>query len=116
MDGLLKYENLMINNQQKFSVQILCFSTLSIFLSLFKNCPVYFSKHNVSETVFSLRRQARQVALALLTGSNWVRFTWRLRQNLISETLCSEKQTGRFLGEDKTVNNVQKHNICTSVP
>jgi hypothetical protein len=35
-------------------VQILCFWTLSIVLSLSKNRPVYFSKHNVSETGFCL--------------------------------------------------------------
>jgi hypothetical protein len=38
-------------------VQILCFWTLSIVLSLFKNYPVYFSKHSVSETGCCLRLQ-----------------------------------------------------------
>jgi hypothetical protein len=39
-----------------YIVEILCLWTLSIVLSLSKNCPVYFSKHNVSETGFCLRR------------------------------------------------------------
>jgi hypothetical protein len=59
--------------------QILCFSTLSIILSLSKNRPVYFSKHNVSETGFCLHLQVKP-------------------------------------DKDKTRDNVQKHNICTSVP
>jgi sporulation-control protein spo0M len=58
-------------------VQILCFWTLSIVLSLSKNRPVYFSKHKVSETGFCLRLQVKD--------------------------------------EDKEMDNVQKHNICTNV-
>jgi hypothetical protein len=37
--------------------------TLSIVLSLSKNHPVYFSKHNVSETRFCLRLQVKPTQL-----------------------------------------------------
>jgi hypothetical protein len=37
--------------------QILCFWTLSIILSLSKSLPVYFLKHNVSDTGFWLHLQ-----------------------------------------------------------
>jgi hypothetical protein len=40
-------------------VQILCFWTLSIILSLSKKRPVYFSKRNVSETGFCLHLQVK---------------------------------------------------------
>jgi hypothetical protein len=43
----------------KSQVKLLCFWTLSIVLSLSKNRPVYFSKHNVSETGFFLRLQVK---------------------------------------------------------
>jgi hypothetical protein len=45
-------------------VQILYFWILSIVLSLSKNRPVYFSKHNVSETGFYLRLQVKPTHLA----------------------------------------------------
>jgi hypothetical protein len=44
--------------------QILCFWTLSIVLSLFRNRPVYFSKHNVSETGFCLCLQVKPTQLS----------------------------------------------------
>jgi hypothetical protein len=52
--------------------------------------------------------------LALSIGPNWVGFTWGQRQNPVSETLCFEKLIGRSLDKDKTMDNVQKHNICTN--
>jgi hypothetical protein len=39
------------------------FWTLSIIISLSENCPVYFSKHNVSETEFSLHLQTKSTQL-----------------------------------------------------
>jgi hypothetical protein len=39
------------------------FWTLSIILSLSKNCPVYFSKHNISETGFCLSLQVKPTQL-----------------------------------------------------
>jgi hypothetical protein len=44
-------------------VQILCFWTLSIVLSLSKHSPVYISKHNVSETGFCLRHHVKPTQL-----------------------------------------------------
>jgi hypothetical protein len=44
-------------------VQILCFWTLSMVLSLSKNRPVYFWKHNVSKTGFCLRLQVKPTQL-----------------------------------------------------
>jgi hypothetical protein len=65
---------------------------LSIVLSLSKNRPVYFSKHNVSETGFCLRVQVKPIQLGLID---------RASPYLL------------FLDKDTTINNVQKHNICT---
>jgi hypothetical protein len=45
------------------AVQILCFRTLSIVLSLSKTVLFYFSKHNVSETGFCLRLQVKPTQL-----------------------------------------------------
>jgi hypothetical protein len=81
---------------------------------IYKHSPVYFLKHNVSETGFCLRVQVkptqlgpidrasvythleagtgvRRQGLSLSTGPNWVGPTWRRRQNPVSETLCFEK-------------------------
>jgi hypothetical protein len=44
-------------------LQVLCFWTLSIVLSLSKNRRVYFSTHNVSETGFCLRLQVEPTQL-----------------------------------------------------
>jgi hypothetical protein len=49
--------------QTLIQVQILCFWTLFIVLSLSKNCPVYFSKHDVSEIGFCLRLQVKPTQL-----------------------------------------------------
>jgi hypothetical protein len=45
----------------------------------------------------------RREGLALSIGSNWVGSIWRRRQNPASETLC-------VLNENRTMDNVQKHN------
>jgi hypothetical protein len=50
---------------EKKNVQILCFWTLSIVLSLSKNRPVYFSEHKASETAFCLRLQVKPTQLGL---------------------------------------------------
>jgi hypothetical protein len=51
-------------------VQLLCFWTLSIVLSLSKKRhPVYFSKHNVSETGFCIRLQVKP-QLGLIDRAN----------------------------------------------
>jgi hypothetical protein len=66
--------------------------------------PAYISKHDVSETGFYLRLQVKPTqfgpidraslylrrGLALSIGPNWVGFTWRERQNPVSETSCFE--------------------------
>jgi hypothetical protein len=65
-------------------VQILYFWTLSIVLSLSKKSHhVYFSKHNVSDTGFCLRN-----------------------------VVFCEMNRMAFLDKDRTIDNVQKHNIC----
>jgi hypothetical protein len=49
--------------------------------------------------------------LVLWIGTSWG-FTWRRRQNPVSETLCFEKiKRAVFLDKDRTMDNVQKHNI-----
>jgi hypothetical protein len=55
-----------------------------------KHVPVYFSKHNVSETGFCLRLQV-QTEIEKSIEPNWVGFTWRRKQNAVSETMCFEK-------------------------
>jgi hypothetical protein len=42
---------------------------------------------------------AQQIELVCLleTGPNWVRSTWRWRQNAVSETLCLKRRTGRWI-------------------
>jgi hypothetical protein len=88
-------------------------------LVLSKNRPVYFSKHNVSETGFCLRLQVKPTQLGpidrdspcLRIGPNFTEDGDRI----ISETSCFEKETRQFLDKDKTMGNVQKHNICTNV-
>jgi hypothetical protein len=45
----------------------------------------------------------------------WVSFTWKRRQNPVSETLCFEIQKRRvFSDKNRTIDNVQKHNILAS--
>jgi hypothetical protein len=44
-------------------LQVLCFWTFFIVLSLSKNRPVYFSKHNVSDTGICLRLQVKPTQL-----------------------------------------------------
>jgi hypothetical protein len=51
----------------------------------------------------------RRCELALSIGPSWVHFTWRRRQNPVSETL-------RVLDKNRTMDNVQKHNISINVP
>jgi hypothetical protein len=66
-------------------VQILCFWTLSIFLSLSKNRPVYFSKHNVSETLFCLRLQVKPTQLGPIDRASPYHRTgrWIMSRNII---------------------------------
>jgi hypothetical protein len=62
-----------------------------------KHRPVYFSKHNVSETGFCLRLQVNPTQMSPIDRAspyvrpNWVGFTWRRKQNPVAETLCLEK-------------------------
>jgi hypothetical protein len=77
-----------------------------------KPCCLFFKTQRFGAG-FCLRLQVKPT-LALSIGSNWVGFTWRQRQNPVSETLCFEKQTTRFLDKYKKMDNVQKHNICDS--
>jgi hypothetical protein len=38
-----------------------------------------------------------EIGTGSVDSPNWVGFTWRRRQNPVSETLCFEKQTGRWI-------------------
>jgi hypothetical protein len=85
--------------------------TLSIVLFLCRT-------HNVSETGFCLRLQVEPIQLGLIDRANpylgtWVSFTWRRRQNPVSENLFFEinKKDG-VSDEYRTMDNIQKHNIC----
>jgi hypothetical protein len=64
-------------------------------LSLSKNCPLYFLKHHVSETGFCLRLHVKPTLLGSIDrASPYLRrvgFTWRGKENLVSETLCFKK-------------------------
>jgi hypothetical protein len=63
-------------------VQILCLWTLSIVLSLSKNHPIYFSKHNVLETGFCLssgKSYSVGPNVARSIEPNSVGVTWRWR-------------------------------------
>jgi hypothetical protein len=57
------------------TVQILCFWTLSIFI--YKRCPIYFSKYNISETRFCLSLKNNRTVLF-----NKDR-TWIMSKNII---------------------------------
>jgi hypothetical protein len=55
----------------------------------------------------------RRQGISLSFGPNWVGVTWRRRQNPVSETLCFDKiNRTLFLNKDRTMGNVQQHNIC----
>jgi hypothetical protein len=58
--------------------------------------------HNVSETGFRLRLQMEPIQLGPIDRD-------RRRQNAISETLC-------VLSENRTMDNVQKHNNSINIP
>jgi hypothetical protein len=66
-------------------VQILCFWTISIVLSLSKSRPVYFSKHNVSETGFCLRLQVRPIQLGPIDRASPYLRTFLLARKVILE-------------------------------
>jgi hypothetical protein len=67
---------------------------------LYLECPVSISKH-VSETGFCLRLKVKPTQLGPIDRAspylrtNWIGFTWRWRQNPVSEKLCFERKTGR---------------------
>jgi hypothetical protein len=91
-----------------------------------KKSPDYFSKHNVSETGFCLRLQVKPTQLSpidrvspyLRTSIDWAQLS---RFYLKTETKSSFRKVWfwkiirRFLDKDKTMDNVRKHNIRTSV-
>jgi hypothetical protein len=64
-----------------------------VFIS--ENRPVYFSKHNVSETGFRLRPQVKLTQFGPIDRA-------------------SPRKV--FLDKDRTIDNAPKHNICTNVP
>jgi hypothetical protein len=79
-------------------LQILCFLTLSIVLFLIET-------HNVSETELCLRLQVKPTQLGPIDRDS----PYPQRQNPVSDTLY-------YLNKNRTMDNVQKHNICINVP
>jgi hypothetical protein len=74
---VIHIQNLLHPLQLFYFLQILYFWTLSIILSLSKNCPVYFSKH-VSETGFCLRLLVKPIQLGPIDRASpylWSCFT-----------------------------------------
>jgi hypothetical protein len=80
-------------------IQILCFWTLFIVLFYLKHRPVFIIKHNVLVTGFCLRLQVKpsQLDPELVP---------------ISGDPESSLQNVAFLNKNRTMDNVQKHNIC----
>jgi hypothetical protein len=54
---------------------------------ILKHCPVYITKHNVSETGFCLRLQVKPIQLGRIDRPS----PYLGRQNPVSETLCFVK-------------------------
>jgi hypothetical protein len=133
-------------------VQILGFRTLSIALSYVKCRPVYFSKHNVSETGFCFCLQVKLTQLGPIDieivpisgplllllllllllfffffffgspeiGTSSIDWTQLSRFYLKTETESSlrnvvflKRNRTTFFDKDKTMDNVQKCNICS---
>jgi hypothetical protein len=93
-------------------IQISCFLTFYIVLSLFKNCHVYFSKHNVSETEFCLRLQVKPTQLGPIDRASPYLLKTETESSLRNVVFLKINRTVL----DKTMDNVKKHNICTNVP
>jgi hypothetical protein len=89
------------------NVQLLCFWTLSIVLCLSKKSPVYFSKHNVSETGYCLRLQVKLTHLGPIDRASPY-------LQCLKRCVLKNKQDG-FLDKHRTMDNVQKHNSCKNV-
>jgi hypothetical protein len=87
-------------------IQILCFGALFIVLSLSKNRPAYFSKHNVSESGFCLRLPE--------IGTSSIDWAQLSRFYLKTETECSLRNVVCWK-ISRTTDNVHKHNDCTNV-
>jgi hypothetical protein len=93
--------------------QILCFCTLSIIQSL-ENLPVYFSKHSVSETGFCLRLQVKLVQLGPMDiASPTEQVLPEDGGRIKSPKLVSKYKQDGVLDNNRTMYNVQKHNILT---
>jgi hypothetical protein len=75
-----------------------------------KHRHVYFSKHNVSETGFCLRLQVKHTTQLDLID----RASPYLRSGLRNVVFCKTNRTV-FLDKDRTMDNVQKHNIYTKI-
>jgi hypothetical protein len=80
------FRTMMCNKGRESSAQTYGFLHRPVFIQ--KYCPIYFSKHNFSETGFCLLLQVKPetgsslrnvVLISLSTGPNWVGFTWRRR-------------------------------------
>jgi hypothetical protein len=107
---------------------VVCFWTLSIFLSLSKSYSVYISKCNISETGFCLHLQGKPTQLGPVNRASpeiatmsidWAQLSrFYLKTDRIRSLKCcvlKYKQDG-VLDKNRMLDNVQKHNVCTNGP
>jgi hypothetical protein len=114
MVKILKYVDFK-NEKLKRLLKILCFWTLSIVLSLSKNTVLFIFKNNVSETKFCLLLQVKSAQLGPVD-----RVSPYLPENG-DRIQCPKRCVLKYkqddvLDENRTMDNVQKYNICTNVP
>jgi hypothetical protein len=95
---------------------------------IWKHCPLYITKHNVLETGFCLRLQVKPTQLgsidraSLDIGTSFIDsvqlsgFYLKMKtESSLWNVFCNINRTV-FFDKDRTMDNVQKHNICIVVP
>jgi hypothetical protein len=75
---------------------------------------VYVVHHWRVKNTFQILDSVSISRLALSIGPNWVGFTWRRRQDPVSEMFLNK--TGRCFRQKRTMDNVQKYNMCINAP
>jgi hypothetical protein len=91
-------------NQTILNIQILCFCTLSIILSLSKNTVLLI----LQNTMF------RKLDSVSIFWENLLSWAQSVELVPISVVFCNIKRTV-FLHKDRMMDNVQKYNICTNI-
>jgi hypothetical protein len=100
------------------SLQLLCFWTLSIVLSLSKN-TVLFIFQNTTFRRLNLLSWAQSIELVPISGhctSTKMGYTSQAQHNSSARAKKTLIFLFLFLDKDTTMDNVQKHNRCTNVP